>query len=95
MLESLYKHHKELIKMASVFSKEYAEDIVQDAYIKLHQYSSEEKWFTFGNLNKSYVFFVIRSVFIDNYINKNQFESFYNCGAIDDEYLILDEFNEE
>ena len=36
MLESLYKHHSELIKMASVFSKQYAEDIVQDAYIKLH-----------------------------------------------------------
>ena len=32
MLESLYKHHSELIKMASVFSKQYAEDIVQDAY---------------------------------------------------------------
>ena len=43
MLESLYKHHNELIKMASVFSKQYAEDIVQDAYIKLHQYSSLEE----------------------------------------------------
>ena len=40
--------------MASVFSKEYAEDIVQDAYIKLHQYSTEDKCFTFGNLNKLY-----------------------------------------
>lgn len=95
MLEKLYKHHSELIKMASLFSKQYAEDIVQDAYIKLHQYSTEEKCFTNDNINKSYIFFVIRSVFIDNYINKNQFESFYNCGDIDDEYLIIDEFNEE
>ena len=60
MLEKLYKHHNELIKMASVFSKREAEDIVQECYIKLHQYSSEDKCFTYNNLNKSYLFIVIR-----------------------------------
>jgi DNA-directed RNA polymerase specialized sigma24 family protein len=35
MLQELYKYHKELIKMASVFSKQDAEDIVQETYIKV------------------------------------------------------------
>ena len=95
MLNELYKYHKELIKMASVFSKQDAEDIVQETYIKMHLYSSYDKCFTNDILNKSYVFICIRSVFIRQFLKKDNYESFYNEGDVDEEYLILDEFNEE
>jgi len=70
MLEKLYKHHKQLIEYAKIFDKVNYEDIVQETYIKLHLYSSEEKCFTDGNLNKGYIFIVIRSVFIKHFYNK-------------------------
>lgn len=88
MLEKLYKHHKELIKMASVFSKQEAEDIVQEVYIKLHLYSSAEKCFTNDNLNKSYLFIVIRSVYLTQFYNKFLTEDIKDC-------YIEESFNEE
>jgi DNA-directed RNA polymerase specialized sigma24 family protein len=95
MLQELYKYHKELVKMASVFSKQDAEDIVQETYIKLHLYSSYDKCFTNDILNKSYIFICIRSVFIRQFLKKDNYESFYNEGDVDEKYLIVDEFNED
>jgi hypothetical protein len=70
MLEKLYQHHKQLIEYAKIFDKSYYEDIVSETYIKLHQYSSEEKCFTNGKLNKGYIFIVIRSVYLQSFYNK-------------------------
>lgn len=81
--------------MASVFSKQDAEDIVQETYIKMHLYSSYDKCFTNDILNKSYVFICIRSVYIRQFLKKDNYESFYNEGDVDEKYLIVDEFNEE
>jgi len=70
MLEKLYQHHKQLIEYAKIFDKSYCEDIVSETYLKLHQYSSEEKCFTNGKLNKGYLFIVIRSVYLQSFYNK-------------------------
>ena len=76
MLDKLYKHQDTLIELASTFNKSLAADIVQETYIKLHLYSSEEKCFTDGKLNKGYLFFVIRSVYISTFYNKFVIEDF-------------------
>jgi len=70
MLEKLFQHHKQLIEYAKIFDKSYCEDIVSETYLKLHQYSSEEKCFTNGKLNKGYIFIVIRSVYLQTFYNK-------------------------
>ena len=70
MLEKLFEHHKQLIEYAKIFDKSYCEDIVSEVYLKLHQYSSEEKCFTNGKLNKGYLFIVIRSVYLSQFYNK-------------------------
>jgi hypothetical protein len=70
MLEKLFQHHKQLIEYAKIFDGSYYEDIVSETYIKLHQYSSEEKCFTNGKLNKGYLFIVIRSVYLQTFYNK-------------------------
>jgi DNA-directed RNA polymerase specialized sigma24 family protein len=70
MLDKLYQHHDQLLEYAKIFDKSYYEDIVQETYLKLHQYSSEEKCFTNGKLNKGYIFIVIRSVYIKQFYNK-------------------------
>lgn len=93
MLNELYKHHNDLIKMASVFSKRDAEDIVQETYIKLHLYSKREKCFNDEKLNKNYLFVVIRSVYISCFLIKIPFEYFYS--NIEEETFITDEFDEE
>ena len=56
-------HHKEWIKIAINFgAKDYAEDIVQEAYIRLHKYSNPDKLIKDGKVNKGYVFFIIRNI---------------------------------
>ena len=60
-LAQVAKHHKEWLKIAKVYgAADYAEDCVQQAYIKLHQYGSEDKVLTKGEVNKGYVFFAIK-----------------------------------
>jgi hypothetical protein len=70
MLEKLFQHHNQLIEYAKIFDSSYYEDIVSETYLKLHQYSSEEKCFTNGKLNKGYLFIVIRSVYLQSFYNK-------------------------
>jgi DNA-directed RNA polymerase specialized sigma24 family protein len=70
MLEKLYKHHKELVAMAKLFDSSNAEDIVQDAYIKLAMYSNKEKCFINDKPNKNYLFIVIRNTYFSLYKDK-------------------------
>lgn len=78
MLERLYKHHNELIALAVVFSKQDAEDIIQDVYIKVSLYAKEDKLFINDKLNKHYLFIIIRNVYITNYHKKNHTEDITN-----------------
>jgi len=78
MLEELYKHHDQLIAYAKIFDNSYCEDIVSETYIKLHEYSSYDKCFTNGKLNKGYIFVTIRSVYINLFCNKFQTQEIYD-----------------
>ena len=72
-LNKVAKYHKEWVQIAKTLgAKDYAEDIVQESYIKLHVYSSEEKLFKNGIISKGYMYFVIRSVFLSYIISKNK-----------------------
>jgi DNA-directed RNA polymerase specialized sigma24 family protein len=70
MLEKLFKYHKLWVEMAKLFDNNNAEDIVQDAYIKLAMYATEEKCFINGKPNKNYLFIVIRNTYLSLYKGK-------------------------
>ncbi len=65
MLDELCKRDKEWRKMAFHIckSKELADDIVQDMYIKFSNYNKQ--------LNDYYIFFAIKSIFLD-YLRKEK-----------------------
>mgnify|MGYP003678299274 CR=1 FL=1 len=67
----IYKYHKEWVAMVQALGGgSYSEDIVQEAYIKLDKYNCEHKIINKGKISKGYMFFVLRSIFI-NYINQS------------------------
>jgi RNA polymerase sigma factor (sigma-70 family) len=82
-LEALGKFHKEWVDLAkNLGAKDYAEDIVQEAYIKMTRYANNKKVYNNGKFSKAYMYFTIRSVFIDyirtkKNIHKIQIEEFY------------------
>lgn len=67
MLIYAYKYHKDWINIARKYVGEYyAEDIVQEFYIRLHEKGRLEDFvFTDLTVNKSYAFLLIRSLAID------------------------------
>lgn len=70
LLKEAAKYHKEWIGVikAHSFNKTesaYAEDFVQEAYIKLHTYANPKRVAPNGILNKGYFFFVLKSVLFD------------------------------
>ncbi len=69
-LNKIAKHHKEWIKIAVNFgARDYAEDIVQEAYIRVHKYSNPEKIIKNDKVNKGYMFFIIINIW-NNFNNK-------------------------
>lgn len=59
-------HHKEWVSLVKQWGEYfYADDLVQEMYIKLYNSTTEEKIVKSGKLNKGYVWFCLRSVFID------------------------------
>lgn len=95
-IEIAYKYHDQLIKRVGVFigghheGKNYAEDIVQEVYIKLLKYDDlyEKIIKKDGKLSLGYMFFTIRSV-AKNYIKKksnlNYCFGFWNSSSIENE----------
>ena len=62
-LSIIAKHHKEWVATATgLGGGDYAEDIVQEAYLKIYKYANPDKIITDGKVNKGYVFFVIKSI---------------------------------
>ncbi len=69
-LNEIAKHHKEWVNTATALGGgDFAEDIVQEAYLKIYKYANADKIITNGKVNKGYVFFVIKSIL---YSLKNQ-----------------------
>jgi DNA-directed RNA polymerase specialized sigma24 family protein len=98
-LEALGKNHKEWVQLAkNLGAKDYAEDIVQESYIKILKHSKNKNVYSNGKYSKSYMYFTIRSVFIDylrqkKKIHKIQIEAFYmDDGFIEIEDKFLEKF---
>jgi len=88
-LEEIAKHHKDYIKSVKHLGGGlYSEDIVQQMYIKIHDYNLKDKVFINGKVQRGYVWFILRSLFYDL---KRQQKRFNKC-SIGEGFDILDEF---
>lgn len=85
----LHKHHEDFIKIALTYAgnhfrvRNYAEDFVQEAYLKLLRYDDlYEKVIVDGEATKGYMFFVIKSVIINDIKKKSNLDyTFYGDTA--------------
>lgn len=75
LLEEVSKHHKEWVALVRSFGEDYyTEDIVQEMYLRIHKYTTYEKIVKDGVLNKGFIYFVLRNLFL-NYVQlKSRFE---------------------
>lgn len=65
-LTTVARHHKEWVGVVRGWGEEdYCEDLVQEMYIRLWKIKNPERIIKDGQVNKSYVWFTLRSVFID------------------------------
>jgi len=72
-LNKVAKHHKEWVKIVNSFGEYFfAEDIVQETYIMLMKWSSEEKLFKDGNISKGYMYFALKNTFLQHINKKNK-----------------------
>ena len=91
-LETLGKNHKEWVQIAkNLGAKDYAEDIVQESYLKIIKYADNKNVYSNGKYSKAYMYFTIRSVFLNyiklkNKVHKIQIEEFYK----DNEFLEIE-----
>lgn len=92
MLEKLAENHKKWVQIAYNLCKckDYAQDIVQDMYIKVIELKKE--------VDDGYIYFIIRSIFID--AKRKQKEYVIQSEDIDkirtiNEYATENEFNTE
>jgi DNA-directed RNA polymerase specialized sigma24 family protein len=65
-LSIVAKHHKYYISVVHSFGEyNYAEDIVQEMYLRIHKYTSEEKIIKDGEVNQGFIWFVLRNIYVD------------------------------
>lgn len=70
LINKIYQYHKEWVAMVQALGGGlYSEDIVQEAYIKIDKYNYQNRMFKKGKISKGYMFFILRSIFI-NYIKQ-------------------------
>lgn len=65
-LDQVAKYHKDYLRIVRSYGEtEYAEDIVQEMYIRLHKYGDVSKIIQKnGEVNKPYVFWTLRNIYI-------------------------------
>lgn len=64
-LNQIAGNHNEWVSIVRSFGEDlYAEDIVQECYIRLLNYSSEEQMIIDGNVNNAYMYFVLRNTYL-------------------------------
>ena len=65
-IEQVAQHHKEYIKTIKSFGEEfYAEDLVQEMYIRFINKNKEKAVIVNGQVNRYYVYLTLRSLFVD------------------------------
>lgn len=94
-LELLTVHHKEFVKAAKAIAgnhrdvQNYAEDYVQEAYLKLSRYDDlYERIVKNGKATKGYMFFALRSIIINDIKKKSNLD--YN--HLGDQYDFEEKF---
>ena len=66
------QHHDEYVSTVKGFGEDFfAEDIVQESYIKIIKYCREEQLIKDGEVRKAYMYFVLRNMFLDFKKQKN------------------------
>ncbi|MFZ9876914.1 MAG: RNA polymerase sigma factor, partial [Candidatus Nanopelagicales bacterium] len=74
-LYHLYEHHNEWVKIVRNFGEQfYAEDIVQEMYLKLAKHENNERFYRNGTIYKGFVWIVLRNMFYDYEKAKNKLE---------------------
>ena len=75
LLEEVSKYHAEWVALVKSFGEDfYTEDIVQEMYLRINEYTTYDKVIKNGTLNKGYIYFVLRNLFL-NYVQlKSRFE---------------------
>jgi len=72
-LSKVAEQHNEWIKIVKSFGeKHYYEDIVQEMYLVIYKYSSEDKIIKNGVVSRGYIFFTLRSVYFQYYNSKKK-----------------------
>lgn len=72
-IELVSKHHKEYVKTIQSFGEYfYAEDLVQEMYIRLLTKNKEPQVIINGQVNRYYIFLTLRSLFVDFYRQKSK-----------------------
>jgi DNA-directed RNA polymerase specialized sigma24 family protein len=72
-IEQVAKHHKEYIKTIKSFGEEfYAEDLVQEMYIRFINKNKEKAVIVNGQVNRYYVYLTLRSLFVDFHRQKSR-----------------------
>ena len=64
-LKIVAKDHKEWVKLVQSFGEDFfAEDIVQESYLRLHKYCKPENIIQDGQVNKGFMYFVLRNLYL-------------------------------
>jgi DNA-directed RNA polymerase specialized sigma24 family protein len=64
-LKIVAKDHKEWVKLVQSFGEDFfAEDIVQESYIRLYKYCKPENIIQNGQVNKGFMYFVLRNLYL-------------------------------
>lgn len=91
-INKVVANHSEWVQMVNTFGEEFfAEDIVQETYMMLLKWSSEEKLYTNGKINKGYIWLALKNTFL-MHVNKSKKIQFIK---LDDVYNIADENTDE
>lgn len=64
-LNIVAKHHKEYVRIVQSFGEQfYAEDIVQEAYLRIYKYCKPENIIQNSEVNKGFMYFVLRNLYL-------------------------------
>jgi len=72
-LGKVAERHKEWIKIINSFGEyDYAEDLVQECYLVLYKYATEDKIIRDGVVSRGYMYFSLRSLYFQYYNSKRK-----------------------
>lgn len=74
-LDNVAKHHRYFVNVVQGFGEKfYCEDIVQEMYLRLYKYTTWDKIVKEGEVNKAFIWFVLRNIYVDFCKQKKRIE---------------------